>query len=311
MGKGDTPIMSIDWTKIKTIDDIYTQIPNEALYDDMVDKASSYQLRDDLTDEEVEDALFWKDFLRGVILITGMPGQGKGILLHMILYKMKRYFGVNIISDTRPRPLFGQYIPFSKSFFLEQMYRMQEMANGYPEDYDADNPPAVMPHVTEDGRWMTSRGEIFMKRAAMGLDEFGAKYMNKGEPNNPICRALLYQLFPTWRHDDLVIIGVTTEKEDLNHRCWPKLTTEIHTQRILDTSNPERLLFGIKIFPLRYITATGELEYTGKKQLLTLDGDAPRDMLGGKAWKDLYNHKQAIALEPNRGMRQANKKRRQ
>ena len=50
----------IDWSKIKTIEDIYENYPQEVLYDTSNDIASSYELMPGLTDEEVEDAMFWK-----------------------------------------------------------------------------------------------------------------------------------------------------------------------------------------------------------------------------------------------------------
>ena len=46
-----------------------------------------------------------------------------------------------------------------------------------------------------------------------------------------------------------------------------------------------------------------EIEYTGRMVPLWLDGDNPRDMLGGKAWKDLYNSKQAIGVQAPDSMR--------
>jgi hypothetical protein len=153
------------------------------------------------------------------------------------------------------------------------------------------------PYVTRDGKWISSRGQVFLKKSVQLLDEFGSKYMNKHEFKSPIQRTLLYKVFPIWRHLDTVIIGMATEKEDLSRFCYPKLTTEIRCSRALDYNNPDRLLFKVKLYPLRYISAIGEIEYTGKMVPLVLDGDIPRDMLGGKAWKDLYNTKQAIGVQ--------------
>ncbi len=350
----------VDWAKIKTIEDL-ANLPSDEIHDDSNELGKpSYTLMPGLTEEEIEDALFWKDYLRGIILVSGMPGQGKGMLIHMLSFKLKRYFGLTIISDTRPRPLFGWYAPFSEEFLVDQLDRQKEVADGKPitlysydmfsaieesGDYNqtdkkiagliANNPLSVeyishrlninpkkvndsldkmrandvvkvqtfRPYVTNDGRWMSSRGQVFLKRSVCLLDEFGSKYMNRREPHNPIHRTLLFKVFPIWRHLDTVIIGAATEKEDLDERCYPKLTTEIRCSRAVDMSNPDRLLFKVKIFPLRYISAMGEIEYTGKMVPMWLDGDAPRDMLGGKAWKDLYNSKQAIGVQAPDSMR--------
>lgn len=348
----------VDWTKIKSVNDIQ-DIADAELFDESVEDLNVYYtLNPNLSDEEIEDAMFWKDYLRGIILIDGMPGQGKGMLAHMIAYKFKRYFGLTVITDTRPRKLFGNCLPFSQSFLLDQLERMEEVANprrikvydsslfiGDVDELTYDerrivelikgNPLAApyianelsmglnsvekrldkllsedvvseheeLPHVTEDGRWVSSKGEVLMRKAVWLLDEFGSKYMNRREPNNPIHRTLLFQIFPIWRHLDVVIIGMATEKEDLDQRCYPKLTTEIRCTRLLDEANLAHLLFGYKIYPLRYISSVGELEYTGNMQRMIIDGDEPKAFLGGACWKDLYNTKQAIGVQAPPGLR--------
>jgi hypothetical protein len=127
--------------------------------------------------------------------------------------------------------------------------------------------------------------------------------MNCSEFNNPIHRTILFKIFPIWRHLQSIIIGMATEKDDLDRRCEPKLTTEIRCSRLVVPDDPERLVFKVKLHPLRYVSSVGEIEYTGQKQIMVLDGDEPRDCLGGKAWKDLYNTRQAIAVEAPNSMR--------
>lgn len=344
----------IDWSKIRDIKDLQ-QIDREVLYDSSDDQSTSivYQIRDDLTPEERKDAEFWSVILRGIVLLTGAPGQGKGITSHMIAFKMKRYFNKTVISDTRPRLLFGEYIPFSMDFLVEQLDRTIEVAtpskitlynssmflgdkdelddidrrivecvngNALPIDVivrktetrhsvvvrrleklvenDMVMTTTFMPHVTSDGQWISSRGKVFLRDSVILLDEFGTKYMNWREHSDPVHRVLL-KMFTHWRHSRSVILGIGTEKAMFDKACFEKVTCEITTVRV----HPSRLIFAVHVKPLRYISSTGELEYAGKPTSFTLWGDEPKDMLGGMCWKDLYNHEQAIALEPPASLR--------
>lgn len=299
--------MGIDWSQIRTIDDVMA-LGEDDLYDfaPEYDADAVYRLADGLTDEEKDDAEFWKQYRRGLMLVTGPPGQGKDLFLHMLAYKMKRYFMMNAILDSKPRKLFGTYIPFSQEFLVEQLDRLMEVSTGVVKDFDPENPPLVKPHVERDGRWISSRGEVFIRRAVWGLNEFGSRYMYRREPHQPIKRALL-KTFTIWRHLQSLIIGVGTEREDIDGSCFPKVTCEVRMQRlsVLDGRilNPERLVFGAMIYPLRYVSATGELMVSGKPQPLVIDADVPKDCLSGYAWKDLFNTDNAVGFEPPKSMR--------
>ena len=294
----------IDWSKIRTIDDIFKQ-SDEELYDEApsVDELPLY-INPNLTEQEYEDAFFWKDYTRGIMLVTGMPGQGKGMFVHMLAYKQRKYFGKTVISDTRPRKVFGPYIPFNQDMLVEQLDRMTEVATGVIKDYDPENPPEVRPHVTSDGQWISSRGDVFMRNSVQLLDEFGSRYMYIREPQSPIQRTLLRE-FTVWRHLRTIILGIGTEKSDFSPRCYPKVTCEVRIERIM----ANRLVFGAKLYPLRYISSVGELEISGRPVKLPLDGELPRigtgicEELGELAWKDLYNTDNAVALEPPKSMR--------
>lgn len=300
----------VDWDKIKTLDDLWS-IPEDELYDQApdFDAESDYILMPGLTTEEIDDAMFWKDFLKGIALLTGGPGQGKGMLMHMIAYKLKKYFGKVVVSDTRPRQLFGQYVPFDEAMLVDQLDRMWEVATGQVKNPQKDEegneiPPHIKPHVTSNGRWVSSRGDVFLRRSIIMLDEF-ARYMHRREPHLPIKRQLL-KMFTIWRHLRCIILGVGTERADFDSSCFPKVTCEIRTTRIIRSN---RLLFKVTIYPLRFIRATGELEVEGKPIGLILDGDMPRsgtgicEELGTKGWKDIYNTDNAIAMEPPKSMR--------
>lgn len=310
----------IDWTQIRTIDDVMA-LSEDVLYDSApeYDAVKSFMISDKLNDEEYADALFWSDYRRGLMLLTGPPGQGKDMLAHMISWKFKKYFDMRAISDTRPRKIFGSYIPFSKEFLVEQLDRAMEVATGQVKLYELptkkpkteeeeetieylkrENEKLLKfkPYVTGDGRWISSRGEVFIRKAIWLLNEFGSRYMYKKEPNAPITRTLL-KTFTIWRHLQSLIIGIGTERSDFNPQCFEKVTCEVRMQRL----SRGRLIFGAILYPLRYVGATGELIVSGKPIPIKIDGELPRECLRGYAWKDLYNTDNAVSFEPPKSMR--------
>lgn len=299
----------MDLAKIKNLSDL-ANIPDALLYDESGDN-SDFKLMPNLTDEEIDDALFWKDHARGLMLVLGEEGSGKTMFGHMLAYKMNKYFGLTLVSDTRPRKLFGRYVPFSEAFLVEQSDRMWEVATGQIKEDKLRDPdlPLVRPHITPDGKWVSSRGDVLIQRSVLLLDEFGSKYMNRREPNNPIHRTLLFKILPLWRHLGSLIIGMTPSLDFIDPLCDEKITSEAHCERalVLDSKSnaliPDSLVFRVHIKPRRSITPLGEYGYAPSDVFIDMDAKEPKDMLGGNAWKDLYNHRQAVALEMPKSMR--------
>ena len=113
--------MSINWAEIRTMDDVVALGP-EQLYDYTPEETGNYykvQVRKGLTPHEKEDAIFWSQFTRGLMLLTGPPGSGKGLFMNMAAWKMKYYFMRTAIFVYKPRVFFGEYVPFNKEMIVE------------------------------------------------------------------------------------------------------------------------------------------------------------------------------------------------
>lgn len=123
----------IDWENIKDINDVM-KLSKSLVFEEVETRQDidMVKLNPNLTEEEIEDAFFWKNYIRGLMLVTGEAGAGKGIFMHMVAYKMRYYFNKLIITDTKPRESFGMNIPFSIPMFVEQVARMEEIEKGIP-----------------------------------------------------------------------------------------------------------------------------------------------------------------------------------
>ncbi len=79
------------------------------------DELYGFELQDDLTEEEIEEALEIADkrrFLRGTMIVTGGIGSGKDLFGNVLSYKIKRYFkNRTVLRDEKARKLYGYYEP--------------------------------------------------------------------------------------------------------------------------------------------------------------------------------------------------------
>jgi hypothetical protein len=318
----------IDLAKIRDKKDL-EGIPDELLYDESNAK-KDLELQPGLTPEEIEDALGnpetgwsgWKSYARGLMLVLGKEGGGKTLFSHMLAFKLNRYFGMTVVTDTRPRKLFdlysGYHIPFSEEFLVEQADRIWEVANAqvkYDKDRDPDI-PVTQPHVTADGKWVSSRGSVLIQDAVMILDEFGKRYMNRREPNNPIHRDLLFKILPDWRHLNSLIIGATPLLEMIDPMCNEKVTCEAHCERAVvydekDRILPDKLVIKVHLKARRSISTLGEYDFAPQDDIIYIHANLPKPLLNGGCWQDLYNHRQAVSFEMSNSIRKKYKKQRQ
>jgi hypothetical protein len=344
----------IDWSRIRTIEDVF-KLDEDVLYDESNDTLTNGRLRvrPNLSDEDYEDAKFWAQYSRGLMLITGEPGAGKGITVHMIAKKMSYYFGKLAILDTRPRKIFGSYMPFSEEMLAEQIERMSEMENGVPRPYvvkglteidfmeNADDyleykklspveqyeelqlkgrvpQDAVLqdynkrrneftatvefkPYVDADGKWITSRGEMFLRNSVVMMDEFGSKYMSRLSSPTMAIKQILLKLFNFWRHMHCLMIGVGVSLEDFDRKCFPKVVWQAHCTRLSElyapAESPEDIMVGVTITPRKYNPIRDELAKAGDAVVLVINASEKKEVLGGYSWKDIFNTENAQGFE--------------
>ncbi len=301
----------IDWSRVKTIDDVL-KLDEHLLFDDaeQMQPADMLKLNPNLTEEEIEDAFFWKDYNRGLMLVTGEPGAGKGILSHMISYKMKHYFGKMAILDTRPRKVFGDYIPFSEEMLSEQVERMSAMERGEGK-VDREKWIAHMKKEekiideetgkpTRKVRIVEYDGEVFLRNSVVMMDEFGSKYMPRLQPNLSISQVLL-KLFNFWRHMHCLMLGVGVSLEDFNRKALDKAIWEARcvkvTHAIEHRDDPEAIIIGVYLQPIKYNPITDEITKAGNSTPLRINASEPKHVLNGLAWKDIFNTDNAQGFE--------------
>lgn len=162
--------------------------------------------------------------------------------------------------------------------------------------------PQFKPYIDSvTSKWLSSRGEVFLRNSVILLDEAGAKYIPKTKPNLSEAQIIL-NLCNFYRHLQCLIIAVSISVEDLNPKLLDKSLWEAkcvqmdnHAYRYSDNQND--LIFKIYIDQIKYNPLTGTIQKAlGKTEILTINASEPREILGGLGWQDIFNTENAQGM---------------
>lgn len=270
-------------------------------YDETPDEGEFFgiNLMPDVSDVEVNAAQQISSYTRGIMLVTGMPRQGKGLYATTLAWKLRRYFGKRVIMDYRPRKLFDDtrgnrepYQFFNEAVFVNELEKMGKMATGeMPKEISVRNKELLQKITNISNMWMDEKGEGMFKDAVLVLDE-GWRYFLKRRPHNPM-GILLAGLIKLWGHLDLLIVIVAPKMDELDDfTCIPYLNYHVACSWML--TRPDTVL--ARIYTRRVIGKKGVHMVRGKPKKFEIDGAKPRDVLGGKRYYDLYRSKSAVKV---------------
>lgn len=286
--------MAVDWARIKERDR-EIRINRPEMFDKPPEGLYGFELNPDLTELELDDAFFWKDFMRGIWLITGPPGSGKDVLANMVAKKMKHYFGKTPLLDYRPCEPFGYYEFFDTILFVAEVQKMAKAAK--VQIHDSRNENESYEFIEDVAKKWAEDNRKLLRNATLVLNEL-PRYREKRHPHKPI-NILLSHLDTIWRHLGILIIGIATRTEYLDQRVFKELTMEVRCTWL--KSIPDAFL--AMLYPRKFVQATGVTEIIGTPTPLIIDIAKPRDMLNGLAWKDLFNTENDVALDVPRSLR--------
>lgn len=269
---------------------LYDESPSDNLYED--------RLRPDLSEWEIEDAMHKRRFIRGMMLITGDPGSGKGLFANTLAWKIKRYYeGRKALLDYKPRPLFGPYLPFDEEFLKGELSKMAELSkvriSEIPNNIDREDTEKIKDVSKLANEWVRSkRGGIYLSNSVLVLEEF-KRYLHNRRPMNPM-GITIGHIITWWRHLDILIVGMTPFKREIDRiSCLPYVTHEVRCTWQTDGRAK------CTIFQTKWVSSKGILVMArgkGTSMPIVIDGWKERPELGGQRYFDLYNSKYLPAL---------------
>jgi len=288
---------------------------DEPIFDESESNPNIYQevLNEGLTEEQIADAKSLYNMTRGVMIVTGFPGSGKGVFANTLAWKVKRYYkGKKVFRDDPARRPFGYFRLFNEEFIMGEMEAMAK-ASGTTSEIQAElkTKKQVKDVANLSKEWMENRGQVLLQNGVLVLDEFW-RYMHNRRPMNPM-GIIIGSLLKTWRHLDLLIIGMAPQKRELDAiSCLPYITHEVRCSWSL--MQPETT--DARIFKVRYVGAKGVIEAMGQPMLVHVNGGKERPEICATCYVkdkndclscqrrffDLYNSKNVQNIKPIKSM---------
>jgi len=278
---GDNEVRAILSEMGLSEESLYDQSEAGELYDD--------QLRPNLTEEEIEDAIRMKRFIRGVMMVTGDPGSGKGVFGHVLPWKIKRYFlRRKVLLDHKPRPVFGPYLPFDDKFLKEELGKMAEMSNvrgEIPKEIDRKDKKRIKTISGLADKWVRSKqGEVYLSNSVLVLEEF-KRYMHNRRPMNPL-GITLGHIITWWRHLDILILGMSPFLNEIDRKACQQYIT--HEVRCTWQSDSTALC---NVYQTQWVGSRGVLRIQSKPTPIVIDGWRERIELGVSYVEDADDEK--------------------
>jgi len=253
------------------------QVDEIELYDDEdTYDSQGFELSDKLLPREIEDAAKIAGYTRGIMLVSGMPRQGKDLFGSVLSYKAKKYFvNKHVVRDERPRSLFGEYTLFDENKLVGDMSKLSSIAKGeIPKE--AKSKKEIGKLEVNAKKWQSERGEVMFQDAVAHMTEFW-RYFHNRRPHNPMGIAL-GGIVKIWGHLDCLIIGVTQQMRELDAiSCLPYSTHEVRCSWSSTRPNTAECY----LYKIRYVSSTGVFEMGSKKPTkIWVDGGKQRPELG-------------------------------
>jgi len=253
----------------------------KAKRDSLFDETPGYEedvgvrLTKGLNEQEKQQAsMLYRLFtgLWGLVIIRGMPGQGKDTFLNWLLYNIKRFFpDKRIWRDEMPRELFGKYAGlFNRETLAGELAEIKAAAKGIAATKIDD----VMEKAAD--KWAESKeAETMLMHSVVGLTEYW-KYVYNREPHDPMNKTM-GAVHKMARHLDSLVVGCTQLESDLDRKtCKPFVNWRVTCSR----PNRYTSRYAFIVEKIAYDTRRDMLEIVSKPLIIPVDAGKPRSFIG-------------------------------
>jgi hypothetical protein len=245
------------------------------LYDDAEFAGYDLPLNPNLTASEIVEAEYFKQIMFGTWIVTGPPGSGKDVFTHTVAYKTRRYFGIKVMLDHKPRRLFGEYTFFDPDYLITEVKKMAVKSGiDISPDKDLSKWENKLSNATD--KWLDEHGEVTFKNAFLVLGELKNYFYNR-RPHNPL-GILMSRIITSRRHLNLVIVGSTPFENEIDVKAFQQyITCRVKCSQMI--SDPETCQ--MTIMPEALATSKSIISNIRTKALpYEINGKTPRATLG-------------------------------
>lgn len=229
------------------------------------------------TRAERREIKFLKTIYKGVMFVTGGPGQGKDLFGVVLSYLMKRYFNRRVLLDFKPKRLFGEYTYFNPQLMMSEISKMARLSGVEGVDVDKPLSDAQAKVFTEAAKEWIDDNVLLFQNAVVYFSEL-KRYCYKRNPSNRINK-FVGALNDQWRHLDMLVIGTHLQENEIDQFTFmDKAKLKTVCKWMLTRPNTTRA----KVYRDVYLNEDGVFNASLKPVPYLVDGGAPRDFLTHK-----------------------------
>ena len=261
--------------------------PLEQKFADDEDDFSDFPRREGLSwyAEKVADML--STMSRGFMLISGEPGGGKDLFAVSACSLFKYIFGRGIILDFLPKRAFGEYTLMNTAMIIEKITEIAKSlrVGGIEGSNDKGElaqfmEEAVVTWLLEGEGYDLFRGKVYY------ISELKKVAYNR----NPMSRTnkFIGTLGTVWRHLDLLMMGTHVKENEIDVKAFLEYAKLRAFCKQTMTPNV------CKAIVIRGVYAGADFVVSNvlmKPLVFYIDGNEPRDFLGGRNFFSLYKSK--------------------
>ena len=264
-------------------------------YTDDIDGMDDFPLRPGLHWKRRKESETLRTIGRGTMGVFGERGSGKDLFGMSVAYLNKYYFGRRILLDSLPKRAFGEYHLFDAMAMMREINKMAKAAGveGIETSTDQTEYDEFVGDATE--KWvLEGEGYTLFKGAVWYLSEL-KRYCYKRNPHNKFNK-FVGSINSVVRHLDMLIIGTHVHENEIDRFTFLQYCNiRAYCEWCLSREHTTK----VRIRRTGYIGADISLgNVEGKPLTLFVDGNEPRDFLGGKRFYDLWKSKNAVNLRP-------------
>jgi hypothetical protein len=254
------------------------------------------ELAECLTETEYKLAPKYAGLRRGMMVVTGPPGAGKGVFFNHLSWQDRRMFkGTKVLLDYKPRALFdlnsedNRYFPFDADFMVNEMTKMAKKSgmvviededDEQDEWSDRKRKKLSQKELTRNTKSVAKKwieeNDVLLQNGILGLDEF-KKYCHNRNPMNKV-GVLIGHLVAVWRHLDLLICGMCPFIHEIDaYSILPYMSHEI---RMSSGGAYAPTTYFADFYRKKSVTSHGVVNVEGRPIRIRIDGAEPHPEIG-------------------------------
>lgn len=224
---------------------------------------------------------------RGMMLVKGEPGGGKDTFTASTAKIYQHYFNRPILLDFEPKPLFGPYTSMTTMVILKHVRKIAKelRVEGIEDSEDKEELAQFMEEATI--RWLLEgEGYDIFKNAVYVISELRKVAFNRNSMSRP--NKFIGALGTVWRHLDLLVLGTHVKQNEIDPKAF--LQHANMRAHCAQTEKPD--IFRVTVTRTSWVGANFVISNLRLKPLtFWVNGQEPREFLGGKRFYDLFYSK--------------------